>query len=166
MSTVTLLIGDAGTGKTARLRPIVAAEHNHPDTVIVLSGPDPSGEEYPLDLQARRIPEPDSTWPNAQQWEALVPEILKQAATARALVLDAQFDDEGDPLLEAVPALLATARENGQCLYLTCRPSAVPFLHEVGVSALVDTVEVTATPESSRYRRVVNAFVDEVNAAT
>lgn len=166
MSTVKIVIGEPGTGKTVRLRSIVEAEHDNSDTVIVQSEPDPSGEEYPLDLQVRRIPATGSSRPTRQEWETLVPAILEQASSAQTLVLDAQFDDEDDPLLEAVPALLATARENGQRLYLTCRPNAVPFLHEAGVSALVDTVEVTATPRSSRYRQVVNAFVDEVNAAS
>lgn len=162
MSTVTLLIGDAGTGKTARLRPIVTDEHDHSDTVIVQSGPDPDGEEYPLALHVQRIPAPDSTWPTAQQWKDLVPEILKQAAKAQTLVLDAQFEDEDDPLLTAIPALVARARERGQRLFLTCRPSAVPFLHEAGVSAMVNTVEVTAPPKMLMHRQSVEAFVAEV----
>lgn len=166
MSTVTLLIGDAGTGKTSRLRPIVAAEHDSPDTVIVLSGPDPNGEEYPLDLQAQRIPETGAAWPNAQQWETLVPEILERASTARTLVLDAQFDNEDDPLLTAIPALVADAHRSGQRLYLTVRPNSVPFLHEAGVSALIDTVEITSPPRQHSYRQVVETFVDEVNAAS
>lgn len=164
MSTVTLLIGEVGTGKTARLRTIVAAEHDSPDTVIVQSGPDEHGEEYPLTLHAQRIPAADSTWPTAQQWEDLVPAIRKQASTAKTLVLDAQYDDEDDPLLAAVPSLVASAHESGQRLYLACRPNAVSFLHEAGVSALVDTVEVTSPPRGHAYRQVVDAFGAEVNA--
>lgn len=168
MSPVTVLIGDAGTGKTARLRDIVAAEHNSPDTVIVSSLPDSTGDEYPLGLQVRRIPDVDTPWDQAvDDWNTLGPtmEYMLQMADAETLVVDVQLDDDSETRLrEAVPVIVEKAAGNSQRLYLAVRPHVVPFLLDKGVAAHVDSVEVTAPPKMRDLWQPVETFVKAVGA--